>query len=216
MSFIHLRVHSAYSLAEGAVTVKDLVKICQKHDMPAVAVTDSCNVFGALEFSVTAAGSGIQPIIGAVISMAREEKNPLSTVLPPPDSLVFLVQNEIGYKNLMSLVSEAYLKTPPGCLPQIPWESLKGRSDGLICLTAGVAGIVSRHILENRLPVARQVLQTLQGLFPDRLYVEVMRHGLREEEDTEEALINLAYELNIPLVATNDVFFCHTGSPRSS
>lgn len=207
MSFIHLRVHSAYSLAEGAVTIKDLVKICQKKDIPAVAVTDSCNVFGALEFSVTAAGAGIQPIVGAVISMTREERDPLSAVLPPPDSLVLLVQNELGYKNLMGLVSEAYLKTPPGCLPQISWESLKGRSEGLICLTAGTVGTVSRYILENRLPMARQALQTLKQLFPDRLYVELMRHGLKEEEDTEEALIDLAYELDIPLVATNDVFF---------
>lgn len=207
MSFIHLRVHSAYSLAEGAVTVKDLVKICQKQNMPAVAVTDSCNVFGALEFSVTAAGSGIQPIVGAVIPMMREDRDPLSALLPPPDSLVLLVQNERGYKNLMSLVSEAYLKTPAGCVPQLSWESLKGRSDGLICLTAGPKGIVSRHILENRLSMAKKSLQTLQELFPDRLYVELMRHGLKEEEDTEESLINLAYDLNIPLVATNDVFF---------
>lgn len=206
-SFVHLRVHSAYSLAEGAVTLKDLVKLCQKKNMPAVAVTDTCNLFGALEFSMAAGDGGIQPIIGCQMSITREDKDPHSDLIPSPDKLILLVQNELGYRNLLNLTTDAFLKVPTGSDPQISLEALKSRSEGLLCLTAGPAGIVGRHLVAAQQDKAREALQILKDIFGDRLYVEIMRHGTPEEDETEEAFIELAYDLNLPLVATNDVFF---------
>lgn len=207
MSYIHLRVHSAYSLAEGAVTVKDLVKICKKHGMPAVAISDTANLFGALEFSVTAADAGVQPLIGCTLNITRQDRDTHSSVLPPPDKLVLFVQNEKGYQNLMSLASDAFLKAPTGCPPQVTWNQLRSHTEGLLCLTAGTEGVVARHIRENRPQEAKECLKQLQSLFPDRLYIEIMRHGLAEQEACEPHLLDLAYEFNVPLVATNDVFF---------
>lgn len=206
-SFIHLRVHSAYSLAEGAVKIKDLVKICQKMTMPAVAVTDSCNLFGALEFSVAASDSGIQPIIGVVINVAQDLANDHMGLIPEPDQLVLLVQNEQGYLNLMRLISDAYTKSQTGITPQISKSQLKDYNDGLIALTAGTNGVIARHLLKDNMDQATQSLLELKDIFQDRLYIELMRHGMVEEQKIEDGLIKLAYEHAVPLVATNDVFF---------
>ncbi len=206
-SFIHLRVHSAYSLAEGAVRVKDLVKLCQKLNMPAVAVTDSCNLFGALEFSVAAADSGVQPITGAVLNIAQDLPKDHVGLIPEPDQLVLLVQNEQGYMNLMRLISDAYTHSATGVTPQVSKTHLRHYSDGLIALTAGTKGIVARHLIKDEPDLAQAALLELKDIFKDRLYVEVMRHGMVHEQKIESQLINLAYDHAIPLVATNDVFF---------
>lgn len=206
-TFIHLRVHSAYSLAEGAVRVKDLVKLCHTHTMPAVAVTDSCNLFGALEFSVAAADSGIQPITGAVLNISQELPDTHTGLIPEPDKLVLLVQNEQGYTNLMHLISEAYLLSSPGTSPQVTKESVVKHNDGLIALTAGTKGEIGRHILSGNIDKAESALLFLAQTFTDRLYVEIMRHGMVDEEKTEPHLLDFAYKHTIPLVATNDVFF---------
>lgn len=206
-SFIHLRVHSAYSLAEGAVKVKDLVKLCQKLNMPAVAVTDSCNLFGALEFSVAAADSGVQPITGAILNIAQDLPKDHAGLIPEPDQLVLLVQNEQGYMNLMRLISDAYTQSPPGVTPQVSKDLLRQFSEGLIALTAGTKGIIARHLLNDQPDLATTALTELKEIFPDRLYVELMRHGMVDEQKIETALLDLAYTHNIPIVATNDVFF---------
>lgn len=205
--FIHLRVHSAYSLAEGAIKLKDLVKLCHEKRMPAVAVTDTSNLFGALEFSVSAADGGIQPIIGSFVSIQRLDKDPLSELIPPPDQLVLLVQNEMGYRNLMKIVSDSFLTVPPGCDPQISLDFVREHAEGLICLTGGLSGRVARHLLEGKPEKATLFLKELSEIFPGRLYLEIMRHGMIEEEKIENNLIQLAYDLDIPLVATNDVYF---------
>ena len=128
--FVHLRVHTAYSLAEGAIKIKDLITQCAAARMPAVAITDSANMFGALEFATVAAEAGVQPIIGCQINIraeAREERGRLAVVggtghvSPPPDQLVLLAQSEAGYQNLIALVSQAYLDTDPGEAPQLEW-----------------------------------------------------------------------------------------------
>lgn len=206
-SFIHLRVHSAYSLAEGAVKVKDLVKLCRKLNMPAVAVTDSCNLFGALEFSVAAADSGVQPITGAILNIAQDLAKDHVGLIPEPDQLVLLVQNEQGYMNLMRLISDAYTQSPPGVTPQVSKDLLRQFSEGLIALTAGTKGIIARHLLNDQPDLATTALTELKEIFPDRLYVELMRHGMVDEQKIETALLDLAYTHNIPIVATNDVFF---------
>ncbi|MEI6556900.1 MAG: DNA polymerase III subunit alpha [Rhodospirillaceae bacterium] len=215
--FVHLRVHSAYSLAEGAIRIKELIKLCQKQAMPAVAVTDSGNLFGALEFALAAADAGVQPIIGCQLNLRRTETKPTgaSGKVQPPDHLVLLVQTEAGYANLMRLVSRAFIESDAAETPQISLEHLDGASDGLIALTGGPAGPVGRALATGQEPAAREVLQRLMALFPGRLYVELMRHagpedasGLGALEDRiEPALIALAYEFALPLVATNDVFF---------
>ncbi len=130
--FVHLRVHSAYSLLEGAIKIDDLVARCRRQAMPAVAVTDSGNLFGALEFALAAKGFGVQPIIGCQLAISREDTQPLGGPAgrPAPDSIVLLVQNEAGYRNLMRLVSKAFLDTPAGetahalvCMPTSPTRS---------------------------------------------------------------------------------------------
>ncbi|WP_010298797.1 DNA polymerase III subunit alpha [Candidatus Odyssella thessalonicensis] len=206
-SFIHLRVHSAYSLAEGAVKIKDLVKICQKMAMPAVAVTDSCNLFGALEFSMAAADAGIQPIIGAILNISQDLPDDHVGLRPEPDKLVLLVQDEQGYTNLMRLISDAYTLSPHGMVPQVSKAHLAHYCQGLIALTAGTKGEIARHLLTGSIEQAEAALEFLATTFKDRLYIEIMRHGMIEEEQIESSLLDLAYQHQIPLVATNDVFF---------
>jgi DNA polymerase-3 subunit alpha len=212
--FIHLRVHSAYSLAEGAIKTKELVKLCKKHGYPAVAVTDTGNLFGALEFAMAASDDGIQPIIGCQVWVTPfgPQKKVAGRVLGPgADQLVLLVQSEQGYRNLMRLVSVAFMETETGLLPQVSLEKLEGLTDGLICLTGGVGGGLNRLLLDGQKPHALDLLERLKALFPGRLYIELMRHvegPLAQAEDKVEAdLIDLAYAHDIPLVATNDAYF---------
>ncbi|WP_207458510.1 DNA polymerase III subunit alpha [Azospirillum sp. SYSU D00513] len=217
--FVHLRVHSAYSLSEGAIKIKELVKLCHKQEMPAVAVTDTGNLFGALEFALAAADTGVQPIIGTVLGITRvmpsagkpAGKLPLpGKAASQPDQLVLLCQTEEGYRNLMKLVSKAFLESDPMAGPQVTLEALKGHSEGLIALTGGPAGSLGRLLGEGQKDLALEVLENLKGLFPGRLYIELQRHSghFAEIEDAvEPALIDLAYAHDLPLVATNDCYF---------
>ncbi|HEY9567395.1 MAG TPA: DNA polymerase III subunit alpha [Thalassobaculum sp.] len=211
--FVHLRVHSAYSLAEGAIHAKQLVKLAKQNRMPAVAMTDSGNMFGALEFAVAAAAEGVQPIVGVQIKIRRPaepDRRGLRVVGGrdvPPDQLVLLVQSEAGYRNLMAMVSRAYLDSAGEEEPQLALDELEGATDGLIALSAGPRGGVGRLLLEGRDADAEAMLLHLNRLFPERLYVELQRHFLEEENRIEERLIGLAYAHGVPLVATNEVFF---------
>ena len=131
--FIHLRVHTAYSLSEGAVRMGELVKLAKAHNMPAVGMADSNNLFGALEFSKAMAGEGIQPILGCVLNLKPEEK-PTGNQQVVPDKLVLYVQNELGYRNLLALVSESYLHPVEEPAPLLTLASLRGRTEGLLAL----------------------------------------------------------------------------------
>jgi len=207
--FVHLRAHSAYSLSAGAIKVKELVGLCKKHGMPALALTDSGNLFGALEFAQAASEAGIQPIIGCELGLRREGDGRAIRVgpAPPPDAVVLLAQNERGYRNLLRLVSKSFLETAGGEPPQLDIAALEGASDGLLLLTGGPAGPVGRLLLEGQVPAAEALLARFAALFPGRLYVELMRHGLPAEDRIEAAQIDLAYASGLPLVATNGVFF---------
>ncbi|MDE1151222.1 MAG: DNA polymerase III subunit alpha [Micavibrio sp.] len=207
--FVHLRVHSAYSLAEGAIKLKNLVPLVKKLEMPAVAVTDTGNLFGALEFSVGAAKEGIQPIIGCQLWIERpdqtDQKNKKSEM---PDQIVVLVQNEQGYKNLMKLSSKAYLHPLEHTeKPAITWGDIEQYSAGLIALTAGTKGTVGRMLLDNRPTDAEKTLKQLHGIFGDRLYIELERHGTADEVAIEDPLLDFAYKYNIAVVATNNCYF---------
>jgi DNA polymerase-3 subunit alpha len=211
--FVHLRVHSAYSLSEGAIKVKDLIKLCKKEKMPAVAVTDTGNLFGALEFAQAAADEGIQPIIGAQLALKRAAApSPGRTaVRAEPDQIVLLAQSETGYANLIKLISQGCLENDEGNTAILPLEALTGMTEGLICLTGGLAGPVGRLLAEGQRLAAEQMLKDLAALFPGRLYVELMRHGLEDQKRIEPALVEMADAMDIPLVATNECFFADDG-----
>jgi len=212
--FIHLRVHSQYSLLEGAVPVKKLMGLVDKHKMPAVALTDTNNMFAALEFSVTALDAGVQPIVGCQVDFtydpAQQGEKPRA-----PAGLVLLAQNEQGYLNLMKLNSCLYLEAD-GQLPQVSTDDLVQCSEGLICLTGGPEGPFGCLLLTAQRPKAQALMEKLAAIFPDRLYVELQRHPgeggqcTEAERASERALIEMAYAMDLPLVATNDVYF-----PRS-
>src|SRR5215510_4807221 len=163
--FVHLRVHSAYSLSEGAIKPKQLVELASRQKMPAVAVTDTGNLFGAMEFSGYAKDAGVQPIIGCLVSVTRPDEPEGPGVRPAPDQLVLLVQSEAGYRNLMKLTSDAFLKTEPGLIPQVSLPVLAEHAAGLLALSGGTAGEVGRHLLENRPDAARASLERLKGIF---------------------------------------------------
>jgi DNA polymerase-3 subunit alpha len=208
--FVHLRVHTAYSLSAGAIPIKQLAGLCKAERMPAVAITDSGNLFGALEFATTCSAAGVQPIIGCEIAVERgnpEGGSRLGRALSEPDRIVLLVQNEAGYRNLLRPVSQSYLAGESPSEPSISLADLAGASDGLLCLAGGSRGPVGRLLAEGQAEAAAGVLSELAAAFPNRLYVELTRHGTADEARCEPGLIELAYRHGLPLVATNDVYF---------
>ncbi|MGE5546560.1 MAG: DNA polymerase III subunit alpha [Solirubrobacterales bacterium] len=210
--FVHLRVHTAYSLSEGAIKLKQLVKLCEKMAMPAIGIADTGNLFGALEFSTSCADAGIQPVIGCQLAIRREDGAPSRDGRKPePDWVVPICQSEAGYANLLKLVSKAYLETDSGETPQVTLHDLETRSDGLILLTGGLKGPVGRLLAEGQRDNAEILLVRLAQAFPGRLYVELQRHGLEAEDRIEPGLIELAYKHAVPLVATNEPFFADRG-----
>ncbi len=209
--FIHLRIHTEYSLLEGAVPVKKLVKLCEAAGTPAVAVTDTNNMFAALEFSVTALDAGLQPIIGCQVSVEYDPVPPGERPrLPAP--LVLLAQNARGYENLMKLNSCLYVDKR-GAQVQVTLAELEAHAEGLICLSGGAGGPVGQLIRNGQATRARALLERLATAYPNRLYVEMQRHpgeggALSEgEQKTERPFLEWAYEMNLPIVATNDVYF---------
>ena len=211
--FIHLRTHTEYSLLEGAVPVKKLSALAAGAGMPAIAVTDTNNMFCALEFSEYAAKAGVQPIIGCQVDVSMAGGDPRGR-LEPPAPLVLLAQSEAGYENLMKLNSCLYVDKG-GQLPQVTLDELAQHSDGLICLSGGPDGPVGRLLRAGQSPAAEAVMTQLAAAFPDRLYVELQRHpeggGLPEAEAlSEQGHVEMAYAMDLPLVATNDVYFPKT------
>jgi DNA polymerase III subunit alpha len=207
-SFVHLRVKSAYSLLEGAVRPKELAGLARDAGTPAVAVTDTNNLFGVYEITDTLAKASIQPIVGAVVSVEFEARSPHQNgSRRKPPHIVLLVQNETGYQNLTKLLSAAYLEVEPGDWPHVKAARLSSRSDGLIALTGGPGGVINQLLLNGQRDQAEAALDWLAAAFPHRLYVELQRHGLAEERACEEGLLDMAYAKGLPLVATNDVHF---------
>ena len=208
--FIHLRTHSEYSLLEGAMRLKKLPGMVRDAGMPAIALTDTNNMFAALEFSVGMADAGIQPIIGCQIDLQFVTQRPGERPKPPAP-LVLLAQNEVGYENLMKLNSCLYLREGSE-LPFVTVEELARHCTGLICLTGGPEGPVGKLLQTAQRPAAQALMTRLAEVFEDRLYVELQRHpgdsGLPEAERlTERGFVEMAYEMDLPLVATNDVYF---------
>ena len=179
--------------------------------MPAVAITDTGNLFGALEFSDAMAEKGIQPIIGCTlkIDMLEQKEGGLKHTggLRRIPSMAFLAKDEQGYHNLMKLSSRAYLASPDNAEHHVTWDYLTAHSGGLICLTGGPDGPVNDALLAGQGALAADHIERLKEVFGDRLYIELQRHGTPAERETERGLVELAYRLDVPLVATNEPYF---------
>ncbi|MBV9079271.1 MAG: DNA polymerase III subunit alpha, partial [Methylobacteriaceae bacterium] len=213
IGFVHLHVHSSYSLLEGALKIATLAELAKADKQPALALTDTNNLFGALEFSEKLAGKGIQPIPGLQLSVAFEEAEPGSRAAfaRSPD-IVLLAQTEAGYGNLMQLASRAYFDVALGEPPRVAAAVLRDHAEGLIALTGGRTGPLDTLLRSGgRIELARARLDALRGAFGDRLYVEIGRHGLDDERAIESGLLSLADEAGLPIVATNEPFFAASG-----
>ena len=209
--FVHLRVHTAYSLSSGAIPIKEVPRLCEAERMPAVAITDTGNLFGALEFATACAAGGVQPIIGCELALSGRGEavraSGFAGRTAEPNRIVLLVQSELGYRNLLAMVSRSYLAGDGAADPAVSIDDLAMAGEGLLCLTGGPKGPVGRRLAEGQADAAEAALLNLAAAFPGRLYVELMRHGGPEERRSEPDIVELAYRHGLPLVATNDVYF---------
>jgi DNA polymerase-3 subunit alpha len=208
--FVHLHVHSAYSLLEGALPIAKLAEFAKADQQPALALTDTDNMFGGLEFSEKLAGYGIQPIVGCAVAIdfGDESRDPRqSGRVRPLSRVVLLAAREEGYRSLMRLNSRAFLETESSDKPHLKLAALEGATDGIIALTGGPGGPLDAAIAAGQAELAESRCAALQRLFGDRLYIELQRHGTTAERAVEPALLDLAYAKNIPLVATNEPYF---------
>src|SRR5215469_12464819 len=172
-NFVHLRVKSAYSLLEGAMRPDEIADLARAQAMPAVAVTDINNLFGVYEISETLAKAGVQPIIGALLSVDLDEKAVLAPgfMRDKPTALPLLVQNEMGYRNLAKLLSGAYLDVEPGDWAHVKTDKLAQHGEGLIALTGGPGGPLNRLLVGGQNEAASALLDRLHEIFGNRLYV---------------------------------------------
>ena len=204
--FVHLRVRSAYSLLEGAIKADAIGPMAAGEHMPAVAIADRANLFGALEFSVATKEAGVQPVIGCALPVTGIGEGPPERWARVP-TVVLLAQNEEGYRNLSELSSAAYLEIEPTDEPHVTWDKVVAHSAGLILLSGGTDGPVDPLFAAGKAAEGAAALAEMHRVFGDRLYVELQRHGLPQQATAEPALVHWAYENDAPLVATNDVYF---------
>ena len=204
--FVHLRTHSAYSLLEGALPVKSLTQMALAAQMPALAVTDRNNLFGALEFAETAAALGIQPVIGATLRVRSGEDE---------GDIALLVKSRTGYDNLMALISAAHLDSEGPQGPGVDEGVLLAHAGGLICLTGGPDGLFDRLLATNRSALAKEIIRKYINAFENNIYVELQRYADTTNDAVEAGLIDLAYDLNLPLVATNQAYFASEDDYRA-
>jgi len=210
--FIHLHVHSAFSLLEGALQLETILKMAAADGQPALGIADTNNLFGALEFSEKATKKGIQPLIGVELAVdfaAREERisERGHTSWSGKSSIVLMAQSEQGFSNLSQLVSRSYLESSDGIAhASLDWMNRDGL-EGVICLSGGPEGAIDMAFANGQDANATRRLDTLAELFGDRFYIELQRHGRPMEAGVEPRLVDYAYRKGIPLVATNEPFF---------
>ena len=214
--FVHLKVHSAYSLLEGALSIGRLAELAAKDEMPALGLMDRNNLFGALEFSEGLAKAHIQPIIGVSLDVVFANENKEATVYDVAGqndreqvagSLSILAKDDAGYKNLMALASAGYLTSNDHSGPRIRFEDLRDHAEGLIVLTGGRQGPLDVALREGKPEQAQNYLKQLLSIFAGNLYFEIQRMGHADDKQVEADLLGLAYAGDIPLVATNEVYF---------
>ncbi len=201
-AFVHLHVHTEYSLVDSTVRIPNLMKACAQSRMPAVALTDQNNLFGLVKFYRKAIAAGIKPLIGADLTIANQDE------AERPYQLVVLCQDKLGYRNLSQLLSRAYLEGQRRGLPMLKAEWLDETScAGLIALSGGPRGDVGQALLNKNPALARKRLHAWQKIFPGRFYLELMRTGRPQEEPHVQAALALASKESVPVVASNDVRF---------
>ena len=200
-NFIHLRNHSNFSLAEGMLSFDYLSKFCIENSQPAIAITDTSNMFGVLEFSLKMVSLGIQPIIGIQVEIAESSFDEINV-----GEVVLIAKNDQGYKNLLKISSN--FTTNSEFKKIVSYNNLKKYHDGLILLTGGVEkGFIGKPASNANSKLVYTRLKLLQEIFDDNLYVEIQRHGMSTEDVSEALLLNAAKDLNLPIVATNDCYF---------
>lgn len=208
-NFVHLHVHTQYSLLDGAIRIGDLVERAKEYRMPAMAITDHGNMFGALEFYSKAHAAGVKPIIGCEVYVApasRHDKSGASSSGDASGHLVLLCKNRTGYRNLCRLVSTAY-QDGFYYRPRIDWELLAEHNEGLIALTACLGGEIPGLICRGQMEHAKQRAREMSTIFDNnRLYLELQENYLPEQEVANKGLIEIGKDIGLPLVATND---CH-------
>jgi DNA polymerase-3 subunit alpha len=200
-NFIHLRLHTEYSLIDGIVRVKPLVKKVAEYNMPAVAITDQANLFAAVKFYKAALAVGIKPIIGADLWLLNEQDD------RQPFHLIVLCQNEQGYRNLAELVTRGYAEGQQLGIPLLHRAWLEGKTEGLLALSGGRDGDIGHALLARNIALAESHLDAWLELFPQRFYLELQRTGRQHEEAYLQATVQLAERMQVPVVATNDVRF---------
>ncbi len=211
--FIHLHVHSAYSLLEGALPLGKLLGLAEADKQPALGIADTGNLFGALEFSEKASGKGIQPIIGCelMIDFGEGGDRPGDRKSHAKNSIVLMAADETGFANLSRLVSRSYLEGEQGrAVGRLDWLDAEN-TQGLICLSGGPEGAIDPLLVQGLDAPAQTRLDAMLGLFGDRFYIELQRHGRYNEMVAEEQLIDYAYRRGVPLVATNEPYFSKAG-----
>lgn len=200
-NFIHLHLHTEYSIVDGIVCIEPLIEAAVQAGMPAVAITDQCNLFGMVKFYQAAIAAGIKPIIGTDIWI-QNEQNPKQ-----PSRLILLAQNPQGYKNITRLISRAYTEGQQNDIAIINKDWFAGATDGIIALSGGREGDIGHALLANNETVAAQLLNFWLQLFPERFYLELQRTKREYEAEYNHAALNLAEQYQVPVVATNDVRF---------
>jgi DNA polymerase-3 subunit alpha len=202
--YVPLRIFSSYTMLEGAIEPKAIAKQARQLDFPAAALTDRNGLYAAMAFTDACREAGVQPIVGTMLAVARPG---CAGGQPALDWIALYAQNDEGYDNLCTLVSAAHLGRPVDEPAHVSLEALEGRTDGLIALTAGSDGALVKLISQEQDTTAELILGRLISLFPNRLYVEISRRKNDEEQRAEARLIELAYQHDLPLVATNPAFY---------
>lgn len=215
--FIHLRVHSRFSVGASTITIKAIPGLCANNEMTACALTDTNLMSGCAEFSDVMPGKKLQPIIGLEITLNQHNADPKILRANTLSKLVLLAQNHQGYLNLCELNRIMYMRCENRHLGAfVTFDELAQHTDGLICLSGAHTGPLGVAILNGQDDLAMQYAKKLLNLFGDRFYVEIQRHGLEEEIKTEPGFLKIAGELNIPIVATNDVCFADKNAYESA
>ena len=206
-NFVHLHVHSEYSLLDGANRIKDLPKRAKELGMDSIAITDHGVMYGVVDFYKECKKNGVKPIIGCEVYVAprsRFDKEP--NIDNNYSHLILLAKNNVGYKNLIKIVSIGFID---GFYykPRVDLETLEKYSEGIICLSACLAGSINKAILSDNIEKAKEIAKWHNNVFKDGYYLELQYNGLREQAIVNQKLIQISRELNIPLVATNDAHY---------
>ena len=212
--FVHLHLHTQYSLLDGAIQLAPLFQQVKALHMPAVAMTDHGNLFGVVEFYEKAVAAGVKPILGCEVYIAsgsrldKEKRERDEHGFDAINHLLLLAMNEAGYRNLIYLVSKGYLE---GFYyrPRIDMELLAAHSEGLIATSGCLSSMVSRAITGGQVQRAWELAETFARLFPDRYYLELQRHGIALQDQVNAELVKMAADLRLPLLATNDAHYLH-------